>query len=94
MVHSGLHIAKICVIFTLSPHLGAFPHLLTHIHWFIPICVWDNEVGMYWMGRSTRNHKPHAVVVSSVATVMTDVFRKNGITMSLKLLKPWEYLWR
>jgi len=30
----------------------------------------------------------------SVATVMTDVFRKNWITMSLKLLKPWEYLWR
>jgi hypothetical protein len=29
-----------------------------------------------------------AVVEGSVATVMTDVFRKNGIMVSRKLLKP------
>ena len=28
--------------------------------------VWDNEVDMYRMGRSTRNHKPHAAVVSII----------------------------
>ena len=33
-------------------------------------------------------------ILTSVAMVMTDDFRKNGITMSSKLLKPWEYLWR
>jgi len=64
MVHSGLRVAEIHVIFTLPPHLGAFPHPLAYVHWFTPIRVWDNEVGMYRMGRSTRNHKPHAAVVS------------------------------
>ena len=59
----GLRVAEIRVIFTLPPHLGIFPHPLAYVHWFTPIHVWDDAVGMYRMGRSTRNHNPHAAII-------------------------------
>jgi hypothetical protein len=60
----GLRVAEIRVIFTLPSHLGNFPHPLAYVHWFTPIHVWDDAIGMYRVGRSTRNHRPHAAVVS------------------------------
>jgi len=63
VLYSGLRVAEIRVIFTLPLHLGTFPHPLAYVHWFTPIHVWDDAIGMYRMGRSTRNHKPRAAIV-------------------------------
>ncbi|KAI0279323.1 hypothetical protein BGY98DRAFT_1089274 [Russula aff. rugulosa BPL654] len=60
----GLRVAEIRVIFTLPSHLGSFPHPLAYIHWFTPIHVWDDTIGMYRVGRSTRNHRPNAAIIS------------------------------
>lgn len=43
----GVRVAEIRVIFTLPSHLGSFQHPLVYLHWFTPIRVWDNTVGMY-----------------------------------------------
>jgi len=59
-----LRVAEIRVVFNLPPHLGVFPHLLEYVHWFTPINVWDDAIGMYHMSWSTCNHQPHAAVVS------------------------------
>ena len=59
-----MRIAEIRVIFMLPPHLGDLPNPLAYVHWFTPIHVWDDAIGMYRIGRSTRNHKPNAAVVS------------------------------
>jgi hypothetical protein len=63
-LYLGLRVAEIQVIFMLPSYLGSFPHPLVYLHWFTPIHVWDNAVGMYRVGRSTRNRKPHAAIVS------------------------------
>ena len=52
------------MVFTLPAHLGVFPHPLAYVHWFTPIHVWDDVIGMYRISRSTRNRQPHAAVVS------------------------------
>ena len=64
ILYLGLCVAEIQVIFALPSHLGSFPHPLAYVHWFTPIHVWDDTIGMYHMGRSTRNHRPHAAIVS------------------------------
>jgi hypothetical protein len=64
ILYLGLRVAEIRVIFALPSHLGSFPHPLAYVHWFTPIHVWDDTVGMYRMGRSTRNHNPHAAIIS------------------------------
>ena len=63
-LYLGLRVAEIQVIFALPSHFGSFPHPLAYVHWFTPIHVWDDTIGMYRMGRSTRNHRPHAAIVS------------------------------
>ena len=67
----GVRVAEIRVIFTLPSHLGSFQHPLVYLHWFTPIRVWDNTVGMYRLGRLTRNHRPHAAVVSIERIIQT-----------------------
>ena len=64
ILYLGLRVAEIRVIFALPSHLGSFPHPLAYVHWFTPIHVWDDTVGMYRMGRSTRNHNPHTAIIS------------------------------
>ena len=64
ILYLGLRVAEIRVIFTLPSHLSNFPHPLAYVHWFTPIHIWDDAIGMYHMGHSTQNHRPHATVVS------------------------------
>jgi hypothetical protein len=64
IVYLGLHVAKIQVIFALPSYLGSFPHPLAYIHWFTPIHVWNDTIGMYHVSRSTQNYRPNATIVS------------------------------
>jgi len=64
ILHLGLCVAGIQVIFTLPLHLSNFHHPLAYIHWFMPIHVGDDTIGMYHVAHSTWNHKPHAAVVN------------------------------
>ncbi|KAF8549637.1 hypothetical protein OG21DRAFT_1478799 [Imleria badia] len=59
----GLRAAEVRVIFRLPPHLGLLPHPLAYIHWFKPLCAFNEDVKMFCFGRSTRNHLPNAAVV-------------------------------
>ncbi|KIJ19440.1 hypothetical protein PAXINDRAFT_43459, partial [Paxillus involutus ATCC 200175] len=39
-------------------------HLLAYIHWFRPLQSFDDQTKMYWLTRSSRQHGPHAEVIS------------------------------
>ena len=61
----GLCVVEVRVIFRLPPHLGLHPHPLAYVHLFKPLRdgAFDNNVNMFYFGRSTRNHIPNAAVV-------------------------------
>jgi hypothetical protein len=47
----------------LPPHLGLYPHPLAYVHFFKPLRAFDENIKMFYFGRSTRNHIPNAAVV-------------------------------
>ncbi|KAH7905274.1 hypothetical protein BJ138DRAFT_1138330 [Hygrophoropsis aurantiaca] len=61
---NGLCVAEIRVIFSLPPHLGSSAHPLAYVHYFRPLRSWDENLQMYRIERATRNHLPHAGIVS------------------------------
>lgn len=67
----GLRIAEVRVIFKLPPHLGESSQHLAYVHWFKPFNSWDEAMGMYRVSRSTRNHKPHAAIISIDRIIQT-----------------------
>ncbi|KAH7908431.1 hypothetical protein BJ138DRAFT_1012802 [Hygrophoropsis aurantiaca] len=60
----GLCVAELRVIFSLPQHLGISAHPLAYVHYFRPLRSWDESLNMYRIERATRNHLPHAGIIS------------------------------
>jgi hypothetical protein len=59
----GLRTAEVRVIFRLPPRFGLYPHPLVYVHLFKPLRAFDENINMFYFGRSTHNHIQNAVVV-------------------------------
>ncbi|KAI0082439.1 hypothetical protein K474DRAFT_1585490 [Panus rudis PR-1116 ss-1] len=62
----GVRAARVHVIFNLPPQflpLGCAQKTLAYIEWYTPFTRLDEETGMYYVSRSTRNKQPNAMIV-------------------------------
>lgn len=67
----GLRIAQVRLIFNLPEEVGSIPHPLAYIHWYTPLQTFNEDLMMFQISRSTRNHRQRAAVIPVTQIVRT-----------------------
>ena len=59
----GLRVAQVQLIFNLPPEFGSALHPLAYIHWYTPFQTFNEDLKMFQITRSTRNHQQQASII-------------------------------
>ena len=59
----GLRVAQVRLIFNLPQEFGSTPHPLAYVHWYTPFRTFNEDLKMFQITRSTRNHRQRASII-------------------------------
>jgi len=59
----GLRVAQVRLIFNLPQEFGSTLHPLAYVHWYTPFRTFNEDLKMFQITRSTRNHRQRASII-------------------------------